>query len=127
MTDTNPVPTTALAEPKKNTVNWAMLCHISGLSLYLGIPLGNIIVPLVVWILKKDQDSFLNESGREAVNFQISYTIYGIIAGLACFVLIGFVLLPLLLIAHVVLTIIGTLKANKNETYQYPFTLRFIK
>lgn len=127
MIDANPVPTTAMTEPKKDTVNWAMLCHIGGLATYLGVPLGNIIIPLVIWFLKKDQDSFLNESGREAVNFQISFTIYATIAGLAFFILIGFVLFPIVLIAHIIFTIIGTLKANKNETYRYPFTLRFIK
>jgi uncharacterized Tic20 family protein len=120
MIDANPVPTTAMTEPKKDTVNWAMLCHIGGLATYLGVPLGNIIIPLVIWFLKKDQDSFLNESGREAVNFQISFTIYATIAGLAFFILIGFVLFPIVLIAHIIFTIIGTLKLTKTKRIDTP-------
>jgi len=112
---------------EKSEINWAMLCHLGGLATYIGIPLGNIIAPLVIWLLKKDTDSKVNDAGREAVNFNISFTIYGIVAGLLCWFLIGFVFMPLILIVHIVLVIQATLKANKGESVHYPFTLRIIQ
>ena len=115
-----------MSDQSKTSVNWGMVCHLAGLTAYIGIPLGNIIAPLVIWIMKKGSDPFVNEQGREAVNFNISFTIYVGLAGLLCYFLIGFVFLPLLLLAHIVLVIQATLKANKNEGVRYPFTLRFI-
>jgi uncharacterized Tic20 family protein len=115
-----------MPETSKSTVNWAMLCHVAGLAMYIGIPFGNIIVPLIIWLLRKDSSSAVDAAGREALNFNISFTLYGIIAGLLCYVLIGFVLVPILVVAHIVLVIQATLKANKNEPVHYPLTLRFI-
>ena len=103
-----------------------MVCHVAGLTTYLGIPFGNIIAPLVLWLLKKNSDPVVSTEGRESLNFNISFTIYGIIAGLLCYVLIGFVVLPVVLIAHIVLVIQATLKANKGQSVRYPFTLRFV-
>ena len=116
-----------MSENAKSELNWAMLCHLGGLVTYIGIPLGNIIAPLVIWLLKKDQDSKVNQAGREAVNFNISFTIYGLIAGFLCWFLIGFVFMPILFIVHIVLVIQAALKANKGESVRYPFTLRFIE
>ena len=108
------------------TVNWGMLCHVAGLATYLGIPFGNTLAPLVIWLMKKDVDPRVNEEGRESVNFNISFTLYGMVAGLLCYALIGFVLLPIVIAAHVILVIQATLKANKGEKVRYPLTLRFI-
>jgi len=93
----------------------------------LGIPLGNILGPLVLWLVKKEGDALVDATGKEVLNFQISASIYGIVCILLAFVAIGFVLLPVLLIAVVVYTIIGAMKANEGQLYRYPFTLRFIK
>ena len=103
-----------------------MLCHLGGLATYIGIPLGNILVPLIIWLLKRNSDPAVNVEGREALNFNISVTVYAVIAGLMCYILIGFVVLPLVLITHIVLVIRAALKANKGESVHYPFTLRFI-
>jgi uncharacterized Tic20 family protein len=115
-----------MSENSKSTLNWAMLCHLGGLATYIGIPLGNILVPLIIWLLKKNSDPAVNVEGREALNFNISVTVYAVIAGLMCYILIGFIVLPLVLIAHIVLVIRAALKANKGESVHYPFTLRFI-
>ena len=56
----------------------------------------------------------------------ISFTLYALMAGLLCYVLIGFVFLPVVLICHIVLVIRAVLKANKGESVRYPFVLRFI-
>lgn len=114
-------------EEDKKANMWAMLCHVTAFSTFIGIPLGNIIAPLVIWLIKKDEFPFVDENGKESLNFQISMTIYGIVAGLLCFIFIGFVLLPIVLVADIVLVIMATVKTNKGEGYRYPFTIRLIK
>lgn len=118
------VETVSMTEKQERT--WGMLCHLGALSGYI-IPLGSILVPLVIWLVKKDQSSFVNEHGKESVNFQISCLIYAIVAGVLMLALIGMVLLPVVLIFNVVLTIVAGLKANDGHSYHYPFTIRFIK
>ncbi|MCC6699267.1 MAG: DUF4870 domain-containing protein [Candidatus Hydrogenedentes bacterium] len=110
----------------KEELTWAMFCHLAALAMFVGIPFGNIIGPLVVWLVKKDQYAFVNDQGKEALNFQISVTIYGIIAAVLCLVLIGFLLLPILLLFQLIYTIIGGIKANQGEYFRYPFTIRFL-
>jgi len=116
-----------MAHEEKKANMWAMFCHLSALSIYVGIPLGNIVAPLVIWLIRRDEFPFADEQGKELVNFQISMTLYGMIAGLLCFILIGFVLLPALLVANIILIIIATIRANRGEGYRYPWTMRLIK
>ena len=115
-----------MGNEKKDTVNWGMICHLGGLATYVGIPFGNIIAPLTIWLIKKNADPFVESQGRESLNFNLSFTVYGIVAGLLCYVVIGFVVLPLILLIHIVLVIRATLQANKGESVHYPLTLRFI-
>ncbi len=112
---------------------WPMLCHLSALA-GLVIPFGNIIGPLVVWLMKKDEMPIVNEYGKESLNFQISMTIYmvaaGIVATLLTVIAIGFLLFPLIGLvglADLVLVIIASMQANKGIAYHYPFTISFIK
>jgi len=105
---------------------WGMLSHLAALA-GLVVPFGNIFGPLVVWLIKKDQSWFVNDQGKEAINFQISVTIYLIIAGLSFLVLIGIVLFPLVALFGIILTIIAALKANDGITYRYPLTIRLLK
>ncbi len=104
---------------------WAMISHLAGLAGAV-VPLGNLVGPLVVWQLKKAEMPFVDDQGREALNFQITVSL----ALLACVLLmvvgIGFLLLPAVGIAALVLTIIAAVKANDGERYRYPFTLRLI-
>jgi uncharacterized Tic20 family protein len=79
----------------KDDRTWAMLCHIAGLAGYV-IPLGNIFGPLIIWMIKKDQSWFVNDQGKEALNFQISLTIYLIVACLAILIIIGIFLIPVI-------------------------------
>ena len=105
----------------------AMLCHLLSLIGYIGVPLGNIIGPLIIWLMKKDQDPFVDATGKEVLNFQISATIYGFACALLFLVFIGVILLPILIIAVVIYTIIGAVKANEGQLYRYPLTIRFLK
>ncbi len=111
----------------KQAATWGMLCHLSA---FLGIVLvsfGHILGPLVVWLLKKDQYPFVDEQGKEALNFQISMTIYGIIAGLLILVLIGFILLAIIVVTDMVLVVLASVEASNGRSYRYPFTIRLIK
>jgi uncharacterized Tic20 family protein len=105
---------------------WAMIAHLSTLS-GLVLPFGNIIGPLLVWLVKRDEMAFVNDQAKEALNFNISMTIYGLVAAVLIFVLVGFVLLAVLGIAWLVLSIMAAVKANEGVAYRYPLTLRLIK
>jgi len=104
-----------------------MLCHLSALLGLVLISFGHILGPLVVWLLKKNDDSFIDEQGKESLNFQISMTIYVVIAAILCVILVGFVLLGVLVIANVILVVVASIKASNGESYRYPFTIRLIK
>ena len=106
---------------------WGMLCHLLALAGFIGIPFGHIIGPLVIWLMKKEQYAFVNDQGKEALNFQISMTIYIAIAAILIFVLIGFVLMGALAIIDIVLIIVASIAANEGKAYRYPIAIRFIK
>jgi uncharacterized Tic20 family protein len=105
---------------------WVILCHLAALTLFVGIPFGNIIGPLVIWLLKKHESAEVDAHGKESLNFQISMSIYTLLAGLSCFIIIGIVLLPVALLVNAVLIVIASIKASNGEPYRYPLTIRFI-
>ena len=105
---------------------WGMLCHLSALATFV-FPLGNIIGPLVVWLIKKDESAFVDDQGKESLNFQISFTIYCIIAVFLILFIIGIFLLIALGVLFLVLIIIGTVKANSGEKFRYPLSIKFIR
>ena len=105
---------------------WALICHLSGLSGYM-IPFGNIIAPIIIWSVKKEEFPMVDEHGKEVVNFQISFTLWFFIAGIFVFLLIGIPVLIALAVIHVVFIIIASLKADNGELYNYPLTIRFLK
>ena len=104
---------------------YATLIHLSLLAhtvlsiLAFGITLG-------MWLMKKDESAYINDHGREAVNFQISLGIYTIIASVLAFLLIGIPLLIAIPIFGVVVMIIAAMAANRGELYRYPMTIRFL-
>lgn len=118
-------------EPNKDARMWAMFCHLGGLAAFIPImpAFGSIVGPLVFWLIKKDEFPFVNEQGKEALNFQITMFIYGVIAGLLCFACIGFVLAPAVLVIDIVFIIVAAIKSNDGYHYRYPQYLifRFIK
>lgn len=117
----------AEAGPQEGETMWAMLCHLSAFAGFIGIPFGNIIGPLIIWLIKKDTMPLVDDQGKESLNFQISMTIYGIISGILALIVIGFFLLLALVVLEVVFIIIASVAANKGERYRYPLTIRFIK
>ncbi len=111
---------------EKDARTWAMLCHIGAFAGYI-IPFGHIIAPLVIWLIKKDESPFVDDQGKESLNFQISMSIYAIIALLLTLVVIGVALLIAVVIFDVVMVVIAAVRANNGERYRYPLCMRFIK
>ncbi|MFH1496522.1 MAG: DUF4870 domain-containing protein [Verrucomicrobiota bacterium] len=121
-------------EPRKPDTLWPTLCHVCALAGGV-VPFGNIIGPIVIWQVKKDELPEVVAHAKEVLNFQITV----MIALLACLPLMfaGVLLFfPLLLIGPLiaaitigalVCTIIGIVKASEGRFYTYPMTIRFIK
>ena len=114
-------------EINKDAQMWAMFCHLGGLAGLLIPVIGNIVTPLVIWQIKKDDFPFVDEQGKEAVNFQISMSIYAAIAAVLILACVGVVLLPTIVIIDLVFLLIAAVKANNGQHYRYPLTIRFIK
>ena len=110
----------------KEVRQWAMLCHFAA---FLGLvfPFGSVLGPLILWQVKKDMDPLIDDQGKEALNFQLTVAIAWLVCFVLGFVVIGFLLMVVLVIAALVLTIIGGVKANKGIAYRYPLTWRLIK
>jgi uncharacterized protein len=111
---------------------WNMLCHLSALAGYV-IPFGNIVGPLLVWQIKKNEIPSVIEHGKASLNFQLTVLI-GVFASVALafaltFVCIGFVFFPVAIgigLCGVIFAIIAGIKANSGEPYQYPWSLNLI-
>ena len=105
---------------------FGMLCHIGALAGYI-IPFGNIVGPLVFWLLKKDQHPFVDQEGKESLNFQITVTLAYIVFGALSIFLIGIPFLIAAGVAALIFEIIAGVRANSGIAYRYPFTLRLLK
>ena len=117
---------TDMDQAEKQLRTWAILCHLTALLGFIGIPFGHLLAPLTIWLIKKNDDPFIDEQGKESLNFQISMSIYLILAGLLWFVCIGIPLLIMLAIVDVILVIIASVKISNGEPYSYPCTIRLI-
>ena len=123
--------------PVKNTImveirqlsnderTFGMLCHLSALAGFI-FPLGNIIGPLIIWMIKKEEYPWVDQHGKESLNFQISMTIYLFISAIMILILIGIFFLIALGIINLVFIIMGSVKANNGEDFKYPLAIRFI-
>ena len=114
-------------EISKDARMWAMFCHLAGLFVFVLPAVGNIVGPLVLWQLKKDEYPFVDQQGKEALNFQISMTIYGLISVVLFAICIGPFLLAAVGIVDLVFLLIAAVKANNGQSYRYPLTIRFVK
>lgn len=114
---TEPVPSAA---PGTDDCNLAMLAHLLGI-------VSSFIGALVIWLLKKDQSPFVDDQGKEALNFQITVLLGYMVAGFLTFLLIGFVLIPLVMVANFILCILAAVAASKGRSYRYPLAIRLLR
>lgn len=113
-------------ELSKDERLWGMLCHLSAFAFFV-FPFGNILGPLVIWLIKKDEYPFVDDQGKESLNFQISVSIYAIAFTVMIIVLIGIPLLIGLFFFTFIVVVIGAVKSNDGEFYRYPLNIRFMK
>lgn len=99
----------------------ALITHLSGI-------IAGFIVPLIIWLINKDKadKSWLTAQSKEALNFQITVLLAWIVAMVLSFLLIGFLLYPVILIGNIVFCILAGIKANNGESYRYPVAIRLV-
>ena len=114
-TDYPPVPVPVPSDSR----GWAAAAH-------LGTLLVGFIAPLVIWLIKRDDDAFVEYHARESLNFQFSLMIYMLVSFLAIFIIIGLVLVPVVAVFAFVVIIVAGVKAAGGEFYRYPLSIRFI-
>lgn len=118
-----PTPISPSAEER----NWGVLCHLSALLGVLAWGIGIVLGPLIVWLIKKDEMPFVNDQGKEALNFQITVLLASVVCTVLMLVAIGFLLLAILWIADLVFMILAAVKASEGVAYRYPVSLRLIR
>lgn len=108
---------TAISQDSKNM---GMLCHLLGLF-------TSFVGPLILWLIKKDEDKFVDDQGKEALNFQITVILASIASGILSLVCIGFLIGIAVGIGDIVFCILASVAASKGENYRYPVSLRLVK
>ncbi len=99
--------------------NWALAAHLSTIVIqFLG--------PLLVMLIQGPKSPFVRAHAVEALNFNISVTIYFVVSLVAMLMLVGLIMLPIVLIGWFVCTILATIAASKGQSYRYPFTIRLV-
>jgi uncharacterized Tic20 family protein len=106
--------------------NPAVAAHLSTFA-GLVVPFGSVIGPLAVWLTRRDRDPFIDDAGREALNFGISIAIYGAVALVTALMLVGIPLLVIGVIAWVVLASLAAAKASQGQAHRYPLTMRLVR
>ena len=105
--------------PSNDDKNIATITHIGG-TVFSFVP------SLIVWILKKDENPYIEDQAKEALNFQITMVLAYMLAGVLSWVLIGLIFFPVIWVLNIVFCIIAAISTSKGETYRYPFCLRLI-
>ncbi|MBK8476748.1 MAG: DUF4870 domain-containing protein [Opitutaceae bacterium] len=122
--DTPPLPAPTTPPPRpvvaSNDRLWAVLCHLSAL---LGVGL---LLPLIVYLVMKQDSHYVAANAREALNFHLSIFLYSLCCIPLVIVLIGIPLLIVIGIGSLILAILAALKASEGGCYRYPLTLRLV-
>ena len=129
----NPMLDTHYDIPDIYVRRWASACHLAVLVGFIFFPLGPPIIAFIVWRLKRDEHFYIDEQGRESVNFQLSMALY-VLVSLVLFrtfswFFFGYFLwwVPTLIyVAQVLLSLVGALRAYDGEKFRYPFAIPFI-
>ncbi len=113
-------------QPDSETRNWAMILHLSMLS-GLVVPMAGLVVPIVIYFVKKDALPGLEPHGKVVFNWMISAVIYAIVSMILILVVVGFLMLFVLAVLSIVFPIIGGIKASEGEVWDYPLSIPFFK
>jgi uncharacterized Tic20 family protein len=113
--------------PSENERTWGMLAHLAALAGLVMPLVGNVLGPLLVWLTKREQSAFVAAHAKEALNFNITVALAGIVCGFLALIFIGFLLGTALFIAWLVMTLIAAIKASEGAPYHYPVSLRLVK
>lgn len=105
---------------------WVLGAHIGTLLGYL-IAFGTFLVPLLIWISKKEESPLIAAHAKASLNFQLSMLLYSAVAAFLILLLIGIPILVVLAVTNVVCVILATIEADKGGLYKYPITIEFIK
>jgi len=105
---------------------WAMFVHLSQLSNFL-VPGAGIVLPIVLWQMKKAEMPALDPHGKVVVNWVISALIYAAIGTILSFLLIGLLVLIPLALCALIFPILGGLKARDGLVWPYPLSIKFLK
>jgi uncharacterized protein len=111
---------TPLTEPTNDERLLAILAHVLTL-------VGSFIPPLVIYLLKNKESSYVADHARESLNFQITMIIAMIVSSLLIILLIGLLFIWVLGILDVIWVVVAAVRASENKLYRYPFNLRLIK
>jgi len=106
---------------------YATWMHLAGLSSYIGIPFGHVLIPLIMWAMKHRESAYINRQGREILNFQLTISFYLIFSYILVFILIGFLFVGLVVLLHIIATIMAAVKTYEGEEFRYPVTFRVIR
>ncbi len=115
-----------IREISESERNWSMLCHLSAFAGFF-FPFGGIIGPLICWLSRKDESQWVDQNGKQALNFQISVLLYIILAVPLCLIIVGIPIIVFLAFLKVICIIIASVKASKGEEFRYPVTIPFIQ
>ena len=106
---------------------WGMFTHLAALATFVVPVAGNVIGPLIIYLVKKDEYEFVNEQGKEVLNFQLTWSIIFIISFVLIFVGICVLMLIGFGLAWLVLVIVGSVAASNGQYYKYPLTIKFLQ
>jgi uncharacterized Tic20 family protein len=112
------------ADSDSQTRTWAMAIHLSQFAGHVA-PLAGLVVPIVLWQVKKNELPGVDAHGRNVANWILSELIYVAVSVLLCFAFIGVPLLLALGIVSIVFPILGGIKASNGEVWRYPLSIQF--
>jgi hypothetical protein len=117
--------TAAEGDVSSDERTWAILVHASAFA-GLFVPFGNILAPLVVWLIKREESEFVDANGKQALNFQMTWTAIIVLALFSIVVGVGLFLVPIVALAWVILVVLAAVRASEDEVYDYPLTVDLV-
>ena len=111
---------------EKEVRQWALILHLSQLAGYI-VPFAGLVVPIVIWQMRKTEMPELDAHGKVVANWIISGLIYAAVSVVLVFVVIGIPLLGLLALLGLIFPIIGGIKAGDGEVWNYPLSMPFFR